>query len=214
MNELQSLLERSAARHSHLCPRQVLGVRMGLYAGRLLGISLPQDKKRLLTIVETDGCFADGIDVATGCTVGHRTLRVEDYGKTAAVFIDTLSRRSMRLSPSPDVRHQAYRYALDCKRRYFAQLEGYQRMPDESLFELQEIELALSIEAIVSRAGVRVNCDVCGEEIINEREIYRDGLVLCRGCAGPSYYRPALRARRALIGEAIPAMAPSLEIAG
>jgi formylmethanofuran dehydrogenase subunit E len=32
-------------------------------------------------------------------------------------------------------------------------------------------------------------CDGCGEEVINEREIIRDGLVLCRTCAGESYYR-------------------------
>ena len=30
MNTLAELLERSSRRHSHLCPRQVLGVRMAL----------------------------------------------------------------------------------------------------------------------------------------------------------------------------------------
>jgi hypothetical protein len=29
---------------------------------------------------------------------------------------------------------------------------------------------------------------VCGEEIINERELERDGLLLCRSCAGEGYY--------------------------
>jgi formylmethanofuran dehydrogenase subunit E len=35
---------------------------------------------------------------------------------------------------------------------------------------------------------VRVNCDVCGEEIMNERELHREGLTLCRACAADSYY--------------------------
>src|SRR3989304_4446193 len=40
------LLEPTAALHRHLCPRQVLGVRMGMLAGELLGVDLPQSDKR------------------------------------------------------------------------------------------------------------------------------------------------------------------------
>ena len=99
MLTLKEILEQSAAMHHHLCPRQVLGARLGLLAGAELGLSLPQSDKRLLTIVETDGCFVDGVSVATGCTVGHRTLRVEDYGKVAATCIDTQTGRALRLAP-------------------------------------------------------------------------------------------------------------------
>jgi len=80
MPSFSELLEACAALHRHLCPRQVLGVRMGLFAGQLLDLPLPQphNSKRLLTIVETDGCAADGVAAATNCWVGRRTLRVED----------------------------------------------------------------------------------------------------------------------------------------
>ena len=50
-------------------------------------------------------------------------------------------------------------------------LEGYQRIPDELLFSWQSVELLTSIEAIFSKPGVRTACQVCGEEIINEREV-------------------------------------------
>jgi formylmethanofuran dehydrogenase subunit E len=190
MPDLQTLLNLSASRHSHLCPRQVLGVRMGLFAGEILGLVLPQSKKRLLTILETDGCFADGVEVATGCTVGHRTLRVEDYGKIAAVFVDTKIRRAIRLAPRLDVREHARCYAPQEPRHYFAQLTGYQMMPADELFTVQEVSLTTSLETIISRAGVRVTCDQCGEEIINEREIVWGGRTLCRGCATPAYYHP------------------------
>ncbi len=96
---LQELLQATAARHYHLCPRQVLGVRMGMLAAQLLHLDLPQTDKRLLTIVETDGCFIDGIAVATGCWVGRRTLRIEDYGKVAATFVDTQTEQAIRLTP-------------------------------------------------------------------------------------------------------------------
>jgi formylmethanofuran dehydrogenase subunit E len=43
---------------------------MGLYAGEILNLDLPQSDKRLYTIMETDGCASDGIAVATNCWVG------------------------------------------------------------------------------------------------------------------------------------------------
>lgn len=61
MDQLNELLERCASRHRNLCPRQVLGVRMALAGASLLGMELTSGDKQLLVIVETDGCFADGV---------------------------------------------------------------------------------------------------------------------------------------------------------
>jgi formylmethanofuran dehydrogenase subunit E len=187
--ELQPLLEISSRDHTHICPRQILGVRIGLAGLATLGFDEPPTGKRLLVILETDGCFADGITAATKCTVGHRTLRVEDYGKVAATFIDTHNGRLIRVAPVMDIRQRAYTCAPDEPRHYFAQMMAYQTMPDDEMLTVQEVILNTPIEAIVSRPGIRVNCDVCGEEIMNEREIHREGLTLCRACAGSAYYR-------------------------
>lgn len=190
MRDLQEILQRSSARHQHLCPRQILGARIGLAGAAVLGLDLPRTDKRLLVILETDGCFADGVEVATGCTVGHRTLRVEDYGKTAATFIDVNAGRAVRLFPQLDVRERAYAYAPDEPRHYFAQLQAYQIMPDSALLTIQAVTLTTPVEVIVSRPGIRVNCVQCGEEIINAREVVIDGQPHCRTCAGQGYYTP------------------------
>jgi formylmethanofuran dehydrogenase subunit E len=189
MTELRTLLEISTRNHDHLCPRQTLGVRIGLAGMAALGFAEPPAKKRLMVIAETDGCFVDGLSAATQCTVGHRTLRVEDYGKIAATFVDVKTGTAVRVAPRLDVRERAYNFVPNEKRHYFAQLEAYQIIPDEELLVLQLVELITPVEKIISRAGVRVNCSICGEEIINEREISRDGLMLCRSCAGIGYYR-------------------------
>lgn len=189
MPNLQSLLDQSASRHSHLCPRQVLGVRMGLAGAAALGMAIPRTDKRLLVILETDGCFVDGVEITTGCSVGHRTLRVEDYGKVAGTFIQVESERAFRLAPLLNVRERASSYAPDQKRRYFAQLQGYQVMPVEELFSIQAVTLTTPVKAIISRPVVRVNCDICGEEVVNEREIEHKGLTLCLACVRPAYYR-------------------------
>lgn len=188
MPTLEELLQKSAAYHNHLCPRQVLGVRMGLAGGRWLGLKVPRTDKRILTIVETDGCLIDGLVVSTGCNVGRRSLRVLDFGKVAATFVDTHTSRAVRVVPSPHSRQLAKTYAPEAESRWHAYLYGYQRIPNEELFTIQEVTLDVSLAEILSKDGYRVNCDICGEEIINEREVYREGLTLCRPCAGERYY--------------------------
>lgn len=188
MADLQLLLEQSAALHNHLCPRQVIGVRMGLYAGQLLGLEVPQANKRLITFIETDGCFADGVAVATGCWLGHRTLRLIDEGKVAATFADSETSRAIRLAPSSQVRELARELCPNAKSRWHAQLEAYQVVTYEALFVWQEIELHLNLDALISRPGIRVNCARCGEEILNEREVYTNGQAVCRSCAGERYW--------------------------
>jgi formylmethanofuran dehydrogenase subunit E len=189
VKSLDELLRASAAQHRHLCPRQVLGVRMGLLAGRLLGLEVPREDKRLLALVETDGCAADAIAVATGCRIGRRTLRVIDFGKVAATFVDIRTERALRVAPKPLIREQARVYAPEATNHWQAQLLGYQQMPEEELLLAQEVALVFSLEKLLSKAGYRVTCQACGEEIINEREVRQDGLILCRACAGQRYYR-------------------------
>ena len=124
MPNLTELLEASTALHRHLCPRQVLGVRLGLYAGELLGLTLPQTDKRLYTIIETDGCAADGLSGATNCWVGRRALRVEDLCKVAATFGYTLTGRAVRVVPCPQARGAARALAREARRPRRAQVLG------------------------------------------------------------------------------------------
>lgn len=188
MADLSQLLSQSAAMHSHLCPRQVLGARMGQYAGKILSLELPQTNKRLHTFVETDGCAADGISVATGCWWGRRTLHALDFGKIAATFVDSHTGQAVRIYPHPECRKDALQFAPTARTAYQAQLEAYQVMPDDRLFVVRNVKLSVSLEALISRKGARAFCQRCGEEIMNEREVFQDGEILCRGCAGEAYY--------------------------
>ena len=188
MDKLQELLEKMAELHHHLCPRQVLGVRMGLYAGELLGLEVPQTGRRLLTIMETDGCGADGVSVATNCWIGHRTLRIVDYGKVAATFVDTRTETAVRIAPHPLCRQRALELAPEARHRWEGYLLGYQRLETTQLLLHEHVMLKESLHQLLSRAGWRASCQQCGEEIINEREVHQNGRLLCRACAGDAYY--------------------------
>jgi len=92
---------------------------------KALGFDEPPTKKRPLIISETAVCFVGGVIAATGCTVGHRTLHVEDYGKVAVTFVDTKTGCAIRIAPALDVREKAYAYAPNEPRYYFAQMQTY-----------------------------------------------------------------------------------------
>ena len=193
--ELREYLQKSALLHDHLCPRQVLGVRLGLAGASALGLSLPRCDKRLLVILETDGCFADGVESVTECSVGHRTLRIHDYGKIALTVVDVQSGAGLRVTPRADVRDRAEFYSRqsvpDEDRPYFQMLYGYQLMPEAALATIQSVHLLTPVEAIVSHPNARACCQACGEEIFNDRQVAREGQVLCRACAGDAYYTAA-----------------------
>lgn len=198
MQSLNLILEESSKRHKHLCPRQVLGARMSLLAGEILQFELPRVDKRLLVIAETDGCAVDGIIAATGCHIGARTLRIVDFGKIAATFINTSTEEAIRIVPRRESRSLAWYYCADARNVWEAMLLGYQVMPFEDLFCVESIELNLSLSEILSKPSKRASCEICHEEIINGREVMRDGATLCRSCAGEKYYE-VLKLTRSLL---------------
>jgi formylmethanofuran dehydrogenase subunit E len=194
---MKMLMDESASRHRHLCPRQVLGIRIGLAGLRALDFvdlhyqpRFQNPDKRLLTIVETDGCGADGVAVATDCMVGRRTLRVLDFGKVAATLVDTGTGKAVRLAPATGVRALATDHAPAAGSQWQSYLLAYQTIPDNELLHIRRVKLTRSLTEILSKPGLRVSCDLCGEEIMNEREVQREDLTLCRSCAGDGYYQP------------------------
>ena len=177
---------------------------MGIAGLAALGLEAPITKLTGLVIVETDGCFVDGVEVATEATVGHRTLRVKDYGKIAATFVDVSRGTALRLSPKADARERARRFASPVASRYAAQLEGYRRLPERELFDFRIVNLTPPLETLLSRPELRLNCDVCGEEIFNGREIISGRAIFCQSCEAGGYYvvesRPVTSLQAASIG--------------
>jgi formylmethanofuran dehydrogenase subunit E len=162
-----------------------------LYAGELLNLELPRTDKRLLVIVESDGCFLDGVAEATGCRAGRRTMRIMDHGKAAVTFVDTLDGRTVRIWPHPEARQRALLYAPEHRDRWQAQLDGYCRMPASELLLAEAVTLSTPLAAILGRPGIRITCVRCGEEVMNDREVRVAELPMCLDCAGDGYFSPA-----------------------
>ena len=85
-------------------------------------------------------------------------------------------------------RELARQYAPEARNRWEAQLLGYQTMPNEDLLDFKWVTMRINIAALIGQAGARVNCETCGEEILNQREVLWESKILCRACAGQAYY--------------------------
>ena len=189
--EFQKFLDASVKTHGHLCPGQVLGVRMSMYGLDLIGIKDPkgEDRKKLIVYVEIDRCATDAIQSVTGCSLGKRSLKFVDLGKMAATYINLETGRAVRVLAKEEARDKAKTYFPDIEDKYKGQLEAYKIMPDKELFELQDVKVNIPEEDMPGRPLQRIKCEKCGEYVQDRREIKLDGRLLCKSCGERRYYK-------------------------
>jgi len=191
MKTLDEYLKLAEVAHGHLCAGQVLGVRLAMLGLRQLGIEDPvKDRKRLVTYVEIDRCVTDAVALVANCRLGKRSLKFLDWGKVAATFVDLQSSRGVRVSAKESSKQRARDMFPDLPKDA-GQQKAYAVMSDEELFDTAWCTVQVDGHELPGFKGPRVVCSECGEGINFKREVVVDGRTLCRGCAGPRYYRPA-----------------------
>ncbi|MDR3748513.1 MAG: FmdE family protein [Acidobacteriota bacterium] len=191
MKTLDELLRDAEVAHGHLCAGQVLGVRLAMLGLELLGIGDPRgkDRKRLITFVEIDRCATDAVAVVTGCRLGKRALKFRDWGKVAATFVDLESGRAVRVSAKESSKALARQMHPELQNKDQQQMLAYREMSNADLFRIQWVKVALPPEDLPGYKGERIVCQQCGEGINFQREVRREGQLLCRACAGEPYYK-------------------------
>ena len=122
--------------------------------------------------------------------MGKRALKFRDFGKVAATFCDVKEDRSVRVVARETSRQRARELYPEITDKNQQQMRAYREMPDEDLFSIQWVRVTLGPEEFPGYKGERRACAVCGEGINFKREVLRDGRVLCKACAGESYYTP------------------------
>jgi formylmethanofuran dehydrogenase subunit E len=188
--EFEQLLDESVKIHRHLCPGQVLGVRMSMLGLKLIGIEDPKgdNRKDFVVYVEIDRCATDAIQSVTGCSLGKRSLKFMDYGKMAATFANLKTGRAMRILAIEDSKDKAKNYFPEIENKYDCQTEAYKVMPDEELFQWEEVKVEVPEEDMPGRPLRRIQCEKCGEHVQDSRDVDVDGKTLCRFCADGGYY--------------------------
>lgn len=193
MATLDELLHDAEVAHGHLCAGQILGVRMAMLALDRLGIVDPRsksspDRKRLVTFVEIDRCATDAIGVVTGCRVGKRALKLRDWGKMAATFVDLSAGlgedayKGLRVVALESSKGRAKELYPELEKNA-QQMKAYREMPDAELFGEQWVSVPLLPSEFPGFRGQRVACARCGEGVNFDRFVEVGGERVCLGCA-------------------------------
>ena len=190
----EELLQTSAEAHGHLCPGQVVGVRMAMLGCRLVGLNDPTRRdqiKKLLIYVEMDRCAADAVSHVTGVKLGRRSLKFMDYGIMAATFVNLETGKSFRVLSTDEARSLAPVYAPDVEGKSAQQLAAYKRMPDSVLFRVQKVKVRIDTCDLPGPTRRKVVCSNCGQAVRDKREVKADGRLLCKPCTDQCYFSHA-----------------------
>ena len=195
MEPFETLLKKSAEAHGHLCPGQLIGVRIAMLGCQLIGLDEPtrhDQIKKLIVFVEIDRCTADAVAHVTGVKLGRRSLKFMDYGIMAATFVNLETDKAYRILSTEEARNLAPVYAPEVAGKHQQQLEAYQLMPDSVLFRVQQVRVSISEFDLPGPTRRKVSCRRCGQVVRDHREVTNNGSVLCRPCAEGAYFSNAV----------------------
>src|SRR5215213_770730 len=192
LGDLDGLISECGSLHGHVCPGQVLGVRMAVLGCHLTGVEDPRgaDRKKLFVWVEIDRCVTDAISAVTGVRLGKRSLKYLDYGKVAATFLNLSENIAFRILAKEESRELAdtlFPSIVDKKER---QMLTYREARVSELFKVESVRLELSDFEMPGRPRKRIICAECGEGVNDGRDLVNAlNRRVCRPCAFGGYYQ-------------------------
>lgn len=184
---MEDSVKLAAKLHGHLSPGVALGIRMGQIGLKRLGLS--KGDKRLFAVVETPLCLADGVQASTGCTPGHASLRVEDFGKLAVCLARSDTKVGVRIVLKRDVRSSLVEGWMMRKVKLNHNIEEELAKEllhlNESSFLIEEVVVEPFSEFDESEI---IECSKCGELLTRAKAVEKQGEILCKACSGLGYY--------------------------
>jgi formylmethanofuran dehydrogenase subunit E len=189
--DFETLVKETAQIHGHLCPGQVIGVRMALLGCRLIGLDDPQSRsqiKKLIVYLEMDRCAGDAVAHVTGAKLGRRSLKFMNYGIMAATFLNIETQMAFRIISTEEARDLAVVYAPGIAEKSAQQLAAYKCMPDYVLFRVQRVRITLNDYDLPGPTRRKVVCSRCGQLVRDHREMMIDSKPVCRPCTKDVYF--------------------------
>jgi formylmethanofuran dehydrogenase subunit E len=196
METLPDDLKRCIEFHGHLCPGLSLGYVAAKEAMKQLKEGFSEDEE-LVAIVETDACFADAVQVLTGCTFGKGNFLYKDHGKLALTLLSRRQGRGVRLCLKPEafpadeehlglIKKVIEGSASEEERARFQDLHQERskrvlKRGAEEIFKIEEVNVEIPPKARIERS---IQCDRCGEPTMASKLKDIDGKRLCGGCMG------------------------------
>ena len=198
MQNPNDYLEAGLLLHGHKCPAMPLGLRVGAAALEKLGVERSADGQ-LMALVEIGEdhcatCFADGVQMMTGCTFGKGNIRRLGYGKWGVTLIDKASGRAVRVAP------RAEAMEANKKTEFFAKYRERgvpaSKVPADVVDPLVARVMGAPVDQILSISEVfehpwqdkpnsfaSLRCDSCGEMMVEPYARVRGEQHVCIPCS-------------------------------
>jgi formylmethanofuran dehydrogenase subunit E len=206
--ETKTVLEMAGMLHGHYCPGLALGVKAVQAAFEKLGVEDNTGMEEVMAVVECNSCFVDGVQFASGCSLGNNALVYKDLGKTAATFYRRGASEAVRLCvksfdtgavPEKEKEEGDALFEKAVKRRERLTDEESRRMkelwvrrsfataemPAEELFAVSMTEAPRLAFAPIFDSQ---QCSLCGEKVMESRAGFRKGEPVCTSCAQGEYF--------------------------
>ncbi len=195
----KKLMKMALEFHGHVCPAMPAGFRAGRMALRLLGLERERNSvARVFVEVGTHqaaGCFADGLQCATGCTYGKDNIHKMFYGKWAFVLVGK-DNRAVRVSLKPEVMEKNFGSPFLAARKQgilpsevdpeiaLKIFTGTLARAEEEIFNAGSIFTWQDTERKIATCFAAKRCDNCGELVAENYLRYKEGQTLCIPCSG------------------------------
>lgn len=197
MIQAKDYYDHALVLHGHKCPAMPLGLRAGAAAMNALGVPRATDSQ-LLAAVETGEdhcgtCFADGVQMITGCTFGKGNITRLGYGKWGLTLTDAATGRTIRVTPRAETMQASQRsefiHAYRRKGVPASQVPPEVAEPlitrvldasQDQLLSLGQIENVQVTRRAHSFDGLI--CESCGEMVIERYARVVGGKTVCIPC--------------------------------
>lgn len=186
-------LDEVADFHGHVCPGLALGYRVAALALKEMGDRAEDEE--LVAVVENDSCAVDAVQVLTGCTFGKGNLFHRDFGKQVYTFFRRPSGNYIRIAidwtpPKEDPDEtEAWHLYMNGDRsdavmkkvheRKSKKIQAIMDASDDELFKVTKGQSDPPAEATIHPS---LNCELCGEKVMEPRARLLGGKVVCIPC--------------------------------
>lgn len=198
MTDPRAFLSAGQMLHGHKCPAMPLGLRAGAAALDALGVERSSDGQLEVILELGDAhcahCFADGVQMITGCTFGKGNIRKLGYGKFGLTLLERATGRKVRVVPKAEAQLASRQTPFFTEYR----MKGIpaSRVPAEIVEPLIQKVMNAPVEQLLKVGPIEQGpavarpdelfpafvCEACGDMVIEAYgRIHRD-LRLCTPC--------------------------------
>lgn len=197
MINAKDFLEIGQKFHGHKCPAMPTGLRVGAAAMNKLGVERAKDGQ-LLAILELGEnhcatCFADGVQVITGCTFGKGNIKKLHYGKWGLTLVEVATGRAVRVTPTAETMlgNKKSKFFTDYRMKGIPAskvpdeiidplVEKVMNIPDEIMLKISDVfhyEVEKKTDSFASFV-----CDECGEMVVEKYGRPLGNKKVCQAC--------------------------------